>query len=444
MISSLRKITTTMTLTMMLFGSLLAADFTYKQGQEAYDSGDFKTAESIWRQLAETGDEQSMFALGEMKRLGPGDEQADYVASSAWFLKAAELGHPYSQYNLGNAYQKGLGVTQDDEKAVYWWQRAMAQGVSPAAYNLGVQYMYGRGVQLDYDQALKMFQFAAARGHTSARKLLRSWNFEIPELAGSEAGDSEKLAGIVQAKTTNASVPVPSEPSAIEKTSTGDNEQQPLNDVSATDPVTPTEQLVDNMEKVPLDSPDTVESLGLEKAGEPGPKVQVKAVEKPATRQAPAVAMQPESEKPNATKQQTEKPGTEKPESGPSESTLSSVNLEHPVAGSALSKFTAGEAGILSLPENFYTLQLTAMSKPSLVDDFIRQFELSGDLYYYRYNKGDDTFYALSIGAYSSRADAVFSREQLAARDKAGWRNPWLRRVSEVQKLIDEMHGMDQ
>jgi hypothetical protein len=30
MISSLRKITTTMTLTMMLFGSLLAADFTYK------------------------------------------------------------------------------------------------------------------------------------------------------------------------------------------------------------------------------------------------------------------------------------------------------------------------------------------------------------------------------------------------------------------------------
>lgn len=431
-----------MLVVMILTGTLPASDLTYKQGQDAYDSGDYQGAELIWEQLAETGDEESMFALGDLKHEGPGDAEVDYVASSTWFQKSAELGHPLSQYNLGNAYQKGLGVVQDDAKAAYWWQRAAAQGIPNAAYNLGVQYMDGRGVPQDYQQALKMFQFAAARGHASARKLLRSWNFEVPELEGSGAEDTEKLAGMAAAKT-GSSTSGPADPVGMSGGAVVSSEEQQVDGASLAATAEPVEQVTRHADAAPANALKISQAPAIDDTDEPEYEAQIVTALEPVTTDAPVVAMQPQPEQIETIEHVIEKPtaGIPEPEQSDPEPT---VTPEQPIVVGHLSAPSTGETYILGLPREYYTLQLTAMNKQSLVSEFIGQFELVGELHHYQYKKGADTYYALSIGTFSTRADAIAFRDQLAASNKAGWQNPWLRRISEIQNLIRAMHDMDQ
>jgi TPR repeat protein len=56
------------------------------------------------------------------------------------FQRAAKLGNPQAQVNLGNLYDAGEGVEQDQKLAAYWYKRAIKNGVPEAAYNLAVSY----------------------------------------------------------------------------------------------------------------------------------------------------------------------------------------------------------------------------------------------------------------------------------------------------------------
>ena len=49
-----------------------------------------------------------------------------------WFKKTADGNNPEAQFMLGFIYEKGEGVTQDDEEAVKWYKRAAGQGFAPA------------------------------------------------------------------------------------------------------------------------------------------------------------------------------------------------------------------------------------------------------------------------------------------------------------------------
>jgi TPR repeat protein len=51
-------------------------------------------------------------------------------------LKGAAAGDAYAQLNLGAAYDNGIGVKRDLDKALYWYQQAAEQGVAEAQYNL--------------------------------------------------------------------------------------------------------------------------------------------------------------------------------------------------------------------------------------------------------------------------------------------------------------------
>lgn len=51
----------------------------------------------------------------------------DYVKAVEYFEKAANLGHVWAQYELGQCYQKGNGVEQDFEQALYWFNMAADQ-----------------------------------------------------------------------------------------------------------------------------------------------------------------------------------------------------------------------------------------------------------------------------------------------------------------------------
>ncbi len=156
--------------TLLLSGAGYTA--TYQEARAAYDRSEFLLAKTLWRALADGGDLEAMFALGAVLYEGPGEVAVNYLQSSQWYARAADLGHADAQYNLGNAYQRGLGVWQDDQQAVHWWRKAAEQGLPKAAYNLGVQYAYGRGVPQSREQALDWFSLAADKGHLQARQLL--------------------------------------------------------------------------------------------------------------------------------------------------------------------------------------------------------------------------------------------------------------------------------
>jgi TPR repeat protein len=49
------------------------------------------------------------------------------VEAVKWYRKAADLGHPHAQFNLGSMYAKGQGVPQDYALAYVWFDLAASR-----------------------------------------------------------------------------------------------------------------------------------------------------------------------------------------------------------------------------------------------------------------------------------------------------------------------------
>ena len=54
-------------------------------------------------------------------------------------------------------YKDGKGVTQDDFKAVKYWQKACGLKVGRGCFNLGVMYANGKGVRQGNTEILNFF-----------------------------------------------------------------------------------------------------------------------------------------------------------------------------------------------------------------------------------------------------------------------------------------------
>lgn len=398
---------------LLLMSSLVAVHaktLTYQDARQAYDAAEYQRADQIWRQLANGGDLESMFALGALLYQGPGDYPVNYIESSEWYLKAASLGHADAQYNLGNAYQNGLGVWKDDQQAALWWRKAADQGLPKAAYNLGIQYVYGRGVEQDHDQALIWFRKAAARGHPGAREVLAASDFEIPV---SEDDVTEVPAELVlrQPAETSApsSLPDLADNAAGTSTPAAQASLQPETDTpaQADPPVTASE----TAESRAVTSTEVPSATSTENASEP---------ETAGTRAQTTTAV----------------------DASPARETVQSV-LKDPVVNTGAAVATSPtmeqlESRILELEEDHYTLQMTAMSEPDRINEYIRQHSLRGDLYRFRFLRDGVTLYGLSMGNFKTRDDAITYRDHLdqTRRNTRDWQAPWPRRVIDIQNLI--------
>jgi TPR repeat protein len=96
----------------------------------------------------ERGDADAQWQLGDAYHHGRGVTQDDAEALRL-YRAAAEQGSPAGQWRLGNAYFYGWGVTQDDAEAVRWYRAAAEQGHPPAQAALSEMYTYGAGVEED-------------------------------------------------------------------------------------------------------------------------------------------------------------------------------------------------------------------------------------------------------------------------------------------------------
>jgi len=112
-----------------------------KAGIEAWQRADYSSAVAIWRPLAEGGDADAQFNLGQAYRLGRG-VQLDLAAAKIWFERAAWSGHLDAQTTLGLlTFQNG-----DRAAGLKWLKQAADQGEPRALLVYGTALYNGDGV----------------------------------------------------------------------------------------------------------------------------------------------------------------------------------------------------------------------------------------------------------------------------------------------------------
>jgi hypothetical protein len=89
----------------------------------AYDRADLQSALRIWMQAAEGGDAEAQANVGEIYERGMG-VAPNYEAAAQWYQKAADKGYSRALFNLGTLYEQGLGVPQDSLKALNLYRQA--------------------------------------------------------------------------------------------------------------------------------------------------------------------------------------------------------------------------------------------------------------------------------------------------------------------------------
>jgi TPR repeat protein len=102
--------------------------------------------------------------------------EKDFETIAKLLEQAAAQDHPNAQYNLAVMYQKGDGVKQSNQKALFWYEKAAAKDLAIAQYNLGMIYFEGKLVEKDEAKAKELWQKAADQGLEAAVKLMYSIN----------------------------------------------------------------------------------------------------------------------------------------------------------------------------------------------------------------------------------------------------------------------------
>ena len=109
--------------------------------------------------------------MGILYGRGLGTTQ-NYEKAIEWESKAANQGIALAQRFLGYCYAEGKGIKQNYEKALEWYTKAAEQGDAIAQIRLGRLYRQGKGVHQNYENAFEWFIKAAEQGQADAKKIL--------------------------------------------------------------------------------------------------------------------------------------------------------------------------------------------------------------------------------------------------------------------------------
>lgn len=148
----------------------------YKQAEEWFlKGGPYGDAQwyllTMYEHMANEGDIEAQYKLGFQYRYGGSVDQwdpsfgIDYKQALSLFRKSAEQGHADAQFQLAQMYNDGVGVTQNDVLAIYWYRKAAEQGVASAQFCLGTKYKLGQGFQQDDTLAQEWFEKAYSNGY---------------------------------------------------------------------------------------------------------------------------------------------------------------------------------------------------------------------------------------------------------------------------------------
>src|SRR3954447_4846469 len=146
-----------------------------KAGIEAWQRADYSAAVAIWRPLAENGDADAAFNLGQAYRLGRG-VPTNLSAAKTWFERAARQNHVDAQTTLGLLlFQSG-----DQAEGLKWLKAAAEQGEARALLVYGTALFNGDGVPQDPVLGYAYVSRAAAQGLPAARDTLAQLDQIMP------------------------------------------------------------------------------------------------------------------------------------------------------------------------------------------------------------------------------------------------------------------------
>lgn len=161
----------------MLDGAMFAApaQADVKTGVDAWTQGDYVKAVDEWRPLANTGDADAQFNMGQAYKLGRGVPM-DLPIAMEWFRKAADKGHLRAEDNYG------LLLFQQNrrEEALPYLRRSAERGEARAQYILGTAMFNGELVKKDWVEAYALMTRAAASGLAPATASLAQMNNYVP------------------------------------------------------------------------------------------------------------------------------------------------------------------------------------------------------------------------------------------------------------------------
>lgn len=137
----------------------LQTDNVVKAGVDAWSRGEYKKAVDQWRAPAARGDADAQFNMGQAYKLGRG-VTADLAAAEEWYRKAAAQGHRQAEDNYG------LALFQNNKRsdAVKWLEKSVARGEPRAQFVLGTMLFNGDVVQKDWVRAYALMVRANAVG----------------------------------------------------------------------------------------------------------------------------------------------------------------------------------------------------------------------------------------------------------------------------------------
>jgi TPR repeat protein len=125
----------------------------------------------VWQQAAEQGSAGGEFLVGFCHDCGVGIPQDDARAVQ-WYRRAAEKGVAMAQNNLGWMCVQGRGVARHYGDALGWFRKAAEQDNAFAACNLGWMYEEGKGLPINPVEAVRWYLRAAKLGHAQAQNNL--------------------------------------------------------------------------------------------------------------------------------------------------------------------------------------------------------------------------------------------------------------------------------
>jgi TPR repeat protein len=114
----------------------------------------------------------------------------DYVAAFRDWLTLAERGDASAQAGIGFLFHKGLGVSQDDVEAAYWFEKAAEQNQAEAQLLLGTLFFFGNGVPQNYVMAFAWCEIAESNGQSDA---LECRDAALEHMTGAEMKQSSGL-----------------------------------------------------------------------------------------------------------------------------------------------------------------------------------------------------------------------------------------------------------
>jgi TPR repeat protein len=167
-----------------------------RAGIEAWQGADYARAVAIWRPLAEKGDADAAFNLGQAYRLGRG-VPTNLGAATTWFQRAAAKGHVDAQTTLGLL----LFGNGDQAGGLKWLKAAAEKGEARALLVYGTALVNGDGVKRDPVLGYAYVSRAAAQGLEPAKQTLAQLDQVLPLDA------RRKGVGIAAAKAKGAPPP---------------------------------------------------------------------------------------------------------------------------------------------------------------------------------------------------------------------------------------------